>query len=241
MYRLLLLSLLFACAGEEAALEPAPAPAVTQPAPAPAPPPAPVIPPLPEDANPALTDASLAAETAPDTYKVKFTTTKGDAVIHVHREWSPNGADRLYNLVKIGFYSDVAFFRNVDNFMVQFGIHGHPQVNAAWRTATIDDDPVIQSNLPGKVTFAKTGAPNSRSTQLFINHKNNANLDGMGFSPLGDVVEGMEVIQSLYKGYGEGPPRGQGPHQGRMQSEGNTYLKADFPKLDYIISAEIVD
>ena len=189
----------------------------------------------PKAANPAgLKDPSKANEKAPETFKAKFVTTKGDVVIEVTRAWSPTGADRFYSLIRAGFFTDIAFFRVVPNFMAQFGIHGDPTVAAAWRPATIKDDPVKQSNLRGFVTFAKTGAPNSRSTQFFINFRDNSRLDGMGFSPFGKVVEGMNVVDKIYNGYGEGAPRGRGPAQGRIQQEGNTYLKKDFPKLDYL-------
>ena len=157
------------------------------------------------------------------------------------RDWAPNGADRFYNLVKIGYFKDIAFFRNIDGFMVQFGIHGDPAVNAKWREANIKDDTVKKSNTVGYVTYAQSGRPNSRSTQFFVNFGDNANLDGMRFAPFGKVVEGMDVVKSLYNGYGEGAPRGKGPDQGRIQEEGNAYLKKDFPKLDYIKSATIVE
>lgn len=236
-----LFAALVACGGDPAtettAADPAPATAA---APAPAEPAAQEWT-LPADANPALKDPSLAQERAPDTYKVRFETTKGPFVVQVTRDWSPNGADRLYNLAKIGYYDDAAFFRAIDGFMVQFGISGYPEASKAWREATIEDDPVKKSNTRGMVTFAKTNMPNSRSTQLFVNYKDNSQLDRMGFSPLGEVVEGMEVVDSLYKGYGEGAPRGRGPNQGQVQSEGNRYLKKEYPQLDYIERATIVD
>jgi peptidyl-prolyl cis-trans isomerase A (cyclophilin A) len=191
--------------------------------------------------SPALLDPSLATDKAPESFKVKFVTTKGDFVIEVTRDWAPNGADRFYNLVKIGYFKDLAFFRNIDGFMVQFGIHGDPAVNAKWRESNIKDDPVTQSNKPGYVTYAQSSRPNSRSTQFFVNFRDNANLDRMRFAPFGKVVEGMEVVKSLYNGYGEGAPNGRGPEQGRIQEEGNAYLKKDFPKLDYIKSATIVE
>lgn len=193
------------------------------------------------DIDPRLLDPSKATATAPDTYKVKFETTKGDFVIEVKRDQAPLGADRFYNLIQIGFFNDAAFFRVIDGFMVQFGLHGQPPVNSKWRGAQIDDDPVKGSNKRGMVTFAKQNNPNTRTTQVFINFKNNANLDGMGFAPFGEVVEGMDIVDSLYKGYGEGAPRGRGPGQGRIQSEGNAYLKKEFPELDYIKGASIVE
>jgi peptidyl-prolyl cis-trans isomerase A (cyclophilin A) len=176
---------------------------------------------------------------SPSKYAVKLKTTKGDIIIDVERDWSPNGADRFYMLVKTGYYKDVAFFRVIDGFMAQTGISGDPKVNEKWRTAGIADDPVKQSNTRGMVTFAMSGRPNSRTTQFFINFKNNANLDAMRFAPFGKVRD-MKVVDTLYKGYGEGAPGGLGPSQPRVQKEGNVYLKKDFPKLDYIISAEIV-
>jgi peptidyl-prolyl cis-trans isomerase A (cyclophilin A) len=181
---------------------------------------------------------ALAKETAPAEYKAKFNTTKGSFTVDVHRDWAPLGADRFYNLVKLGFYNDTRFFRVVDGFMVQWGIHGDPAVNAAWKTNTIQDDPVKQSNKKGFISFATSGA-NSRTTQVFINFNDNSRLDGMGFAAFGQVVDGQSVVDSLYKGYGEGAPRGAGPDQGRMQSEGNTYLKKDFDKLDWIKEAHI--
>lgn len=178
-------------------------------------------------------------EKAPATYKAKFDTSKGAFVITVHRDWAPLGADRLYNLVKAGFYDDVRFFRVIPGFMAQFGIHGRPSVMEAWRPARLKDDPVKQSNMRGYVTFATAG-PNTRTTQLFINFKDNANLDKMGFAPVGEVTTGMDVVDKLYDGYGEGAPRGKGPDQGAMQMEGNAYLTKSFPKLDYIKTATIV-
>jgi peptidyl-prolyl cis-trans isomerase A (cyclophilin A) len=160
-------------------------------------------------------------------------------VIEVTRAWAPRGADRFYNLVKVGYYDDVAFFRVIDGFMVQFGIHGDPAANLAWHQARIADDPVTQSNKRGMVTYAMAG-PDSRTTQLFINFKDNVNLDGQGFAPFGTVVEGLSVVDSLYSGYGEGAPSGLGPEQGRAQAEGNAYLRASFPKLDFIKTARLV-
>jgi peptidyl-prolyl cis-trans isomerase A (cyclophilin A) len=174
-------------------------------------------------------------------FKAKFATTKGDFVIEVHRDWAPNGADRFYELVKSGFFQDIAFFRAIEGFMVQFGIHGDPAVSAKWRNANIPDDrPSGHSNSRGALTFATAG-PGTRTTQLFINFGDNgASLDGQGFTPIGQVVEGMSVVDSVYKGYGEGAPSGMGPDQGRVQAEGSAYLKRDFPKLDYIKSAQLV-
>jgi peptidyl-prolyl cis-trans isomerase A (cyclophilin A) len=195
--------------------------------------------PLASTTHPALLDPSKANEKAPAVFKAKFTTTRGDFVVEVHRDWAPNGADRFYNLVKLGFYDDTRFFRAISGFMVQFGISGDPAVNAKWQDQNVPDDPVTQSNKPGFVTFAQRNTPNTRSTQVFINYGTNANLDGMRFAPFGQIVKGMDVVQSLYQGYGEGAPSGAGPDQGRIQSQGNAYLDAQFPKLDAIKHAEI--
>ena len=176
----------------------------------------------------------------PDHYRAKLVTTKGDIVIEVTREWSPHGADRFHELVTNGFFTDIAFFRVMEGFMAQVGMYGNPVVHAKWEDANIPDDPVAKSNLRAMVTFAKSGAPNSRSTQIFINYSSNSNLDAMGFAPFGKVVEGMDVADSLHNGYGDGPPRGRGPDQIRIRKEGNALLKRDFPKLDYIKTAEIL-
>jgi peptidyl-prolyl cis-trans isomerase A (cyclophilin A) len=191
------------------------------------------------DPRAALADPALARATAPGTYRVRFETTKGPFVVEVRRAWAPTGADRFYNLVRAGYYDDVAFFRVISNFMVQFGINGDPRVNAAWREARISDDPVKESNVRGMVTFATSG-PDSRTTQVFINFKDNARLDGMGFAPFGKVVQGMAVVDALYSGYGEGAPSGAGPDQGRVQGEGNVYLRSSFPRLDYVKTARVV-
>jgi peptidyl-prolyl cis-trans isomerase A (cyclophilin A) len=179
-------------------------------------------------------------EMAPAEFTVRFTTSAGEFTLVAHREWSPNGADRLYNLVRNGFYDGARFFRVLDGFMAQFGISGDPRVSAAWRNANIPDDPVRESNTRGRLTFAKSGLPNSRTTQLFINFVNNSPLDQQGFAPVGEVVAGMDVVDRLYSAYGEGAPRGTGPDQGRVQNEGNTYLEASYPELDYIVEARIV-
>ena len=187
-----------------------------------------------------LNNPAKATEKAPETFKVKFNTTKGDFTLEITRAWSPLGADRFYNLVKAGFFTDIAFFRVIEGFMVQFGIHGTPAVATAWRGARIQDDPVVESNKKGYISFATAG-PGTRTTQMFINFGNNARLDGMGFSPFGKVSEGMEVVESIYSGYGEGAPSGRGPDQGMTQSKGNAYLKAEFPKMDYIKGAELLN
>jgi peptidyl-prolyl cis-trans isomerase A (cyclophilin A) len=183
--------------------------------------------------DPALLKPEAAKETAPAKFKVKFTTTKGDFVVEVTRAWAPIGADRFYNLVKLGFFTDTGFFRVVPDFVVQFGIHGNPEVAAAWETATIQDDQQgKQSNEKSTLTFAMAG-PNTRTTQVFINYQDNARLDKMGFPPFGKVIQGMDVVDAINQEYGEQPD------QGSIQSEGNAYLRSSFPRLDYVKSATI--
>ena len=178
-------------------------------------------------------------EKSPESFKVKFETTKGNFTVEVTRSLSPHGADRFFNLARSGYFKDVAFFRVIPGFMCQFGIHGDPKVSDAWRKAQIPDDPVKGSNTRGAITFA-TGGPNTRTTQLFISFGNNSRLDSTGFSPFGKVTEGMDVVDKINGEYGEGAPSGRGPDQGRIQSEGNAYLKKDFPNLDYIKSTTVV-
>lgn len=175
---------------------------------------------------------------APDSFEVTFATTQGDVVVRVRREWAPRGADRLYALVQDRFYDDTRFFRVLDGFMAQFGASGDPATAARWRDAMIPDDPVVQSNRRGMLSFASAG-PNTRTTQLFINTADNARLDGMGFSPVGEVVNGMAAVDSLHSGYGEGAPYGQGPDQERIAREGNAYLDRSYPLLDRVRQARI--
>ena len=192
--------------------------------------------------HPALLDPSLATERAPDAFRVKLETTKGDVVILVNRSWAPNGADRFYNLVRIGYFDDVVFYRAIRGFMIQGGFNGDPAVTAVWSNARIPDDPVQQSNTRGMVTFAQPSMPNARTTQFFINTANNDYLKEHGsFAPFGKVISGMDVVDSLYTGYGEGAPRGKGPSQSRIAREGNPYLKADFPLLDSIVTASVIE
>ena len=189
----------------------------------------------------ALLNPALLKEKAPETYDAKFTTTKGDFTIHVTRAWAPLGADRFYNLVKHHFYDGASFFRVLDGFVVQFGINAYPKVSAAWRTATITDDPVKQSNKDGYVTYAKENRPDTRTTQVFINLGNNARLDAMGFAPFGQVTgDDMLTVVKLYSGYGEGAPSGNGPDQGEIEKQGKAYLDKGWPKLDSIKTAVIV-
>jgi peptidyl-prolyl cis-trans isomerase A (cyclophilin A) len=235
--------LLAACGGEGAqtgeetppagaapeASEPAAAPepsTSTSPTPAPAAEPAP--------ATPAVLET-------PATYRVQFETSKGNFVVQVDRSLAPNGADRFYRLVTEGFYDDVRFFRVIAGFMAQFGISGDPAATARWRAQPIRDEPVVGSNARGTITFAMSSQPNSRTSQVFINLVDNVNLDGLGFAPFGRVVEGMEVVDQLYSGYGEGAPQGNGPAQGQIVSQGNAYLTQSFPLLDYVIRARIAN
>jgi peptidyl-prolyl cis-trans isomerase A (cyclophilin A) len=182
--------------------------------------------------NRALLHPALLKAKAPDVFKVRFTTTKGDFVLEVHRDWSPLGADRFYNLVKNGYYNNAHFFRVVSGFVAQFGLSPVPAVNAAWEHTDFPDDPVKQTNTKGTVTFASRG-PNTRTTQLFINLGENTRLDGMGFSPFGKVVDGMEVVNKFYTGYGEAPDQGQ------ITAVGRPYLDKNFPLLDRIRVARI--
>lgn len=187
--------------------------------------------------DPALLHPSALKAKAPDVYEATFTTTKGDFVVQVTRSWAPNEADRFYNLVKHGYFNGVEFFRVVPGFVVQFGLTGSPAINKAWESANINDDPNTQTNAEGTITFAQTGSPNSRSTQVFINLTDNARLDHVqqGFAPFGQITSGMEVVKNLYGGYADAPTE----HQEEITNQGNSYLEKNFPKLDSIKSAKI--
>jgi peptidyl-prolyl cis-trans isomerase A (cyclophilin A) len=185
----------------------------------------------------ALLRAALLKEKAPDTFKVRFTTTRGDFTVTVTRAWAPIGADRFYNLVKHHFFDNASFFRVVPAFVVQFGISAYPPVSAAWEKANIKDEPVVGSNKRGYVTYAKTGMPNSRSTQVFINLKDNAGLDGQGFSPFGYVdAQGMKVVDMLYDQYGD-----SGPEQDQISKQGKPYIDKGWPKLDSIKTTTLIE
>lgn len=183
----------------------------------------------------ALLRPTLLKETASATYQVKFVTTRGDFTVAVTRAWAPLGADRFYNLVKHGFYNNASFFRVVPNFVVQFGINANPTVSQAWKKSDIQDDPVTQSNKKGYLTFATAG-PNTRTTQIFINLKDNGALDHQGFSPFGQVTDGMHVVEMLYDQYGDSA----GPNQEEAEKQGKPYLDKGWPKLDSIKTATIV-
>jgi peptidyl-prolyl cis-trans isomerase A (cyclophilin A) len=182
--------------------------------------------------NRALLHPALLKAKAPDVFKARFTTTKGEFVVQVHRDWSPLGADRFYNLVKNGFFNQAHFFRVIPGFVVQFGLSPSPAVNKVWKDADLQDDPVTQTNAKGSITFATAG-PNTRTTQLFINLGDNGRLDAMGFSSFGTVIEGMDVVEKIYSGYGEAP------NQGQIEAEGKPYLDKNFPLLDSIKLARL--
>ena len=200
-----------------------------------------------EDAGAASSTRSLNAlarpgrldATAPDTFRARFETTEGAFVVEVRRVWAPRGADRFYNLVRTGYYDSVYVHRVLPGRVAQFGIHRDPRINYVWKDAIIQDDSVRASNTRGTVTFAKSG-PNSRTTQVFVNLSDNTGLDADGFAPFGEVVEGMEVVDSFYDGYGDGPPRGEGPYPARALAVGNEYFRTEFPELDLILEARVV-
>jgi peptidyl-prolyl cis-trans isomerase A (cyclophilin A) len=184
-------------------------------------------------------ETAVRNEPVPDVYRVRFETTKGGFTVEVTKAWAPEGAERFHRLIEQRFYDDTRFFRVIRDFVVQFGINGDPATEARWRNMTIQDDPVKESNTRGKITFATSG-PNTRTTQVFINLKDNTRLDNSGFAPFGQVVDGMDVVDRFFNAYGEGPPRGLGPEQDSIETQGNAYLDAKFPRLDYVKSARIV-
>jgi len=171
---------------------------------------------------------------APMDFKAKFETTKGNFVVEIHRKWAPHGVDRFHELVKAGFFDGGGFFRVIKGFMVQFGLNPDPKLNAKWQRMTIPDDPVVKTNTRGRITFATAG-PATRTTQLFINYGNNSRLDNDGFTPFGQVLEGMDVVDGIYAGYREDPD------QPMIERRGNAYLKEHYPKLDYIKKVTIVE
>jgi peptidyl-prolyl cis-trans isomerase A (cyclophilin A) len=182
-----------------------------------------------------LKDPAQLSERAPDSFRARFDTSQGVFVIAVEREWAPLAANRFYNLVKSGFYNETRFFRVLDGFMAQFGLHADPSVQSAWRSANLQDEPVVKSNTRGFVSFTRESSPNSRYTMIFINYKDNSHLDADGFAPFGQVVSGMEIADRLYSGYG----RQNIPDQRRILREGNAYLLAEYPKLDFVKTATI--
>ncbi len=191
---------------------------------------------FPQSTHPAMQDPSKATTQAPETFKAKFDTTKGDVVFDCARAWAPHGVDRFYNLVRIGFFDDVALFRVAKGFVVQWGIHGDPKVSAVWQKANIEPDKPTQSNTRGMLTYAMAGSPDTRSTQVFINFADNTGLDAQGFAPICKVSEGMDVADKFYADYGERVTS----KQGQIAARGNAYLKEAWPSLDYIKKATIV-
>ena len=183
-----------------------------------------------------LKDPASLTEQAPPGYRAQFATNKGVFVIEVTREWAPLAADRFYNLVKNSFYNGARFFRVLDGFMAQFGLNGTPDIQRPWQSAGLPDETVMQSNLRGFVSFAKEDMPNTRFTMVFINVADNAFLDKDGFPPFGKVVTGMDVVDKLYSAYG----RRNQPDQRRILREGNDYLRAEYPMLDFIRTASVV-
>ncbi|MEP5612851.1 MAG: peptidylprolyl isomerase [Cyclobacteriaceae bacterium] len=178
---------------------------------------------------------------APDEFRVRITSTRGKFVIKVTTKLAPIGATRFYHLVENGFFDDSRFFRVKDGFIAQFGIPGNPEVTEKWVDRELKDDPVRQSNLRGFLAYAMTG-PNTRTTQIYINLMDNIRLDSGGFAPFGEVIKGMEVVDALYSGYDESAGGGMrlGKQQ-KMLTLGNEHLDANFPKLDKLIEAEILE
>lgn len=190
--------------------------------------------------SPLLAPAPAALDdVGPDSFTVRFVTTRGDFDLKVHRDWSPRGSDRLFWLFSHKFYDGVRFFRVVPSFVAQFGMPADPAVNANWKSRSFPDDSVLRSNVRGTLSFA-TGGPNTRTTQLFINLRDNQRLDPRGFSVVAQVVAGMGVVDSLYQGYGDGAPRGKGPNQDAIAKEGEAYLARDFPNLDKVLTARVI-
>jgi peptidyl-prolyl cis-trans isomerase A (cyclophilin A) len=187
-------------------------------------------------APPAPAAAAMTVDAAPAEFQVQLETSKGPIVIAVHRDWSPNGADRFHHLVQTGYYDDVRFFRVLPGFVVQFGMHGDPARNAQWASNGLIDEPVKQTNKRGTVTFAKSSMPNSRTTQLFINLGDNSMLDSDGFAPFGEVVQGMDVVAQLNSEYGGAPS----DRQPDIAAEGNAFLNREYPRLDFIRTAKVV-
>jgi peptidyl-prolyl cis-trans isomerase A (cyclophilin A) len=182
-----------------------------------------------------LKDPSQLTARAPDAFRARIDTSQGEFVIEVEREWAPLAADRFYNLAKNGFYNGSRFFRVLDKFMAQFGLNADPAVQSAWQSANLADEPVKRSNTRGWVSFTRESSPNSRYTMVFVNYKDNSYLDADGFAPFGQVVSGMDVVDRLYSGYG----RQNVPDQRRIVREGNAYLTAEYPKLDYVRTATV--
>lgn len=189
------------------------------------------------EAAPPLLNPRLMRETSPGRYSARFETTAGVFLVDVHRDWSPRGADRFYNLVRAGYYDSV-YVHRVTRGLAQFGFYPDPRINNFWLRRYIGDDPVVQSNTRGRLTFAHAGL-NTRATQVFLNRQDNSELDAQGFAPFGEVVEGMEVTDDFYGDYGELAPKGSGPDPGQAAFRGNEYLAEEFPELTKILRVTI--
>lgn len=194
-------------------------------------------PPLTEPTNPKF------AGSAPDSFDVLMETSKGPLTVRVHRDWAPRGADRFYGLVRGRYFDGVAFFRVIRGFVAQFGLHGDPAVAAAWEKRAIPDDSTRTSNARGTLSFAHDG-PGTRSTQMFFNLRDNAQLDHMapaGFAPIGRVTDGLPVLDALYYEYSSGAGRElPGPNQDSISAQGRAYLRREFPRLDSIETARVI-
>ena len=175
----------------------------------------------------------------PEVFRVKFETSQGDFVVEVTRAWAPRGADRFHELVRMRYFDESRFFRVLQGFIAQFGVHRDFKVHDVWRTFFIPDDPRLQKNVRGTLSFAQSG-PSTRTTEVFINLADNAALDDQGFVPFGKVVQGMDAVDKFYSGYGEMRPIGKDIDPGRVEEEANEYLTQRFPKLDYIKRARFM-
>jgi len=184
----------------------------------------------------------------PDSFVVAFETSRGRFDVMARKNWGPTGVDRLYTLIRTRHFDDARFFRVVKDFVAQFGLSGNPSIDDAWKIRRIADEPVHHTNARGTISYAR-GGPGTRSVQLYINLRANPRLDtlnGFGFPPIAEVVDGMSVVDSLYSGYGDGAGRGtpqpgrQGPSQDSIMTQGNAYLLRGWPKLDYIKTARVV-
>lgn len=220
---------------------PAPAPSASASVSASAPAPAAKVPNTPASVvHPDLLEPSKATAKAPEVFRARFSTNKGEVVIEVHRDWAPLGADRFYNLVKLGFYDDTRFFRVIPGFLAEFGISGDPAVSAKWMNLNLQDETALQSNKRGYVAFVQGNTPNSRTTEIVIDTGDNVKLDAAKFAPFGLVVSGLDVVDLLYGEYGEGEPAGKGPNQSIILGRGNAYTDKGFPQLDAIRTAVVV-
>ena len=175
----------------------------------------------------------------PEVFRVKFQTSQGDLVVEARRAWAPHGADRFHELVRMKYFDQGRFFRVVPGFIAQFGVHRDFTVQEKWRTMFIPDDPPREKNLRGTLAFAKSD-PGTRAVEIFINLADNKALDDQAFVPFAKVVQGMDVVDKFYSGYGEMRPEGKYIDPGRVEGEANEYLTQRFPNLDFIIRSEFV-